>query len=224
MHIGQDSTLRVSSHLGGMDRANPRSPAHSVSTGDGSGPVGGGLGSRICQPSRSLPNRGATKVIRVSPPPISETDGVTAPGPTCYQSDRSISIAGRPLCQELGQFLKTLEAAGKGTKTLWAHLVRQVYDKLMIAGNFCSIGIVLWVLSQLGYNGSQIVKALKKQAYQLCLATILRAFRCGIAAFILKCKYDNMLVTHAQRPSRQGSAKDVEAAISQEELCGGSGL
>ena len=45
--------------------------------------------------------------------------------------------------QEFGQFLKTLEAAGKGTKTLWAHLVRQVYDKLVIAGNFCLIGIVL---------------------------------------------------------------------------------
>ena len=55
--------------------------------------------------------------------------------------------------QEFGQYLKTLEAAGKGTKTLWAHLVRQVYDKLVITGNFCSIGIVLWALSQLGYNG-----------------------------------------------------------------------
>ena len=99
----------------------------------------------------------------------------------------------------------------------------QVYDKLVIAGNFCSIGIVLWVLSQLGYNGTQIVKALKDQAYKLGLATILRAFCCGIAAFILKSKYDNMLVTQARRPSRQGSAKDVEAAISQEELRGGSG-
>ena len=83
---------------------------------------------------------------------------------------------------------------------------------------------MFWILSQLGYNGNQIVKVLKKQAYQLGLVTILRAFCCGIAAFILKSKYDNVLVTHAQRPSRQGSTKDVEAAISQEELCGGSGL
>ena len=94
----------------------------------------------------------------------------------------------------------------------------------MLAGNFCSIGIMLWVLSQLGYNGSQIVKALKKQAYQLGLATILRAFCCGIAAFILKSKYDNVLVTHTLRPSRTGSAKDVEAAIPQDEMQGGSGL
>ena len=126
--------------------------------------------------------------------------------------------------QEYGQYLKTLEAAGRGTKTLWAHLVHQVYDKLVTTGSFCSIGIVLWALSQLGYNGTQILKALKEQAYQLGLATILRAFCCGIAAFILKSKYDNVLVTHAQRPSRQGSAKDVEAAIPQEEPHGGSGL
>ena len=33
--------------------------------------------------------------------------------------------------QEFGRYLKTLEAAGMGTKTLWAHLVRQVYDKLV---------------------------------------------------------------------------------------------
>ena len=71
---------------------------------------------------------------------------------------------------------------------------------------------MLWAISQLGYNGTQIVKALKKQAYQLGLATILRAFCCGIAAFLLKSKYDKVLVTHAQRPSRLGSAKDMEAA------------
>ena len=93
----------------------------------------------------------------------------------------------------------------------------------MTAESF-SIGIVFWALSQLGYNGTQIVKALKQQAYKLGLATILRAFCCGIAAFILKPKYDNVLVTHAQRPSRQGSPKDIEAAIPQEECCGGSGL
>ena len=125
--------------------------------------------------------------------------------------------------QEFRQFLKTLEAKCKGTKTLWAHLVRQVYDKLVIAGNFCSIGIVFWVLSQLGYNGTQIVKALKDQAYKLGLATILRAFCCGIAAFILKPKYDDVLVNQAQRLPRQGSARDVEAALSQEELRGDTG-
>ena len=44
--------------------------------------------------------------------------------------------------QEFGRYLKTLEAAGLGTKTLWAHLVQQVYDKLVTTGSFGSIGIV----------------------------------------------------------------------------------
>ena len=96
--------------------------------------------------------------------------------------------------QEFGRFLKTLEATGQGTKTLWAKLVCQVYDKIVLAGNFCLLGIVLWVLSQLGYNGTQIVKALKDQAYKLGLATILRAFCCGITAFIINPKYADMPV------------------------------
>ena len=95
--------------------------------------------------------------------------------------------------------------------------MRQVYGKLLIAGNFCLIGIVLWAISQLGYNSTQIVKALKKQAYQLGLATILRAFCCGIAAFLLKSKYDKVLVTYAWKPPRPDSDKDVEAADSQDD-------
>ena len=126
--------------------------------------------------------------------------------------------------QEFGWFLKTLEAAGRGTKTLWAKLVRQVYDKIVLARNFCSIGIVLWVLSQLGYNGTQIVKALKDQAYKLGIATILRAFCCGIAAFILNPKYDNVPVNQVQRLPRRDSARDVESAHSQEGLHGDTGL
>ena len=93
----------------------------------------------------------------------------------------------------------------------------------MLAGNFCSIGIVFWVLSQLGYKRTQIVKALKDQAYKLGLATILQAFCCGITAFILKPKYDDVLVNQVQRLPRQGSARDVEAAHSQEELHGDTG-
>ena len=123
--------------------------------------------------------------------------------------------------QEYGRYLKTLEAAGRGTKNLWAHLVRQVYNKHVTAGSFCSIGIVFWALSQLGYNGTQIVKALKEQAYKLGLATILRALCCGITVFLLKPKYDNLLVTQAQRPSGRSFTQDVEAATPQEELCGG---
>ena len=114
--------------------------------------------------------------------------------------------------QEFGLYLKTLEAAGLGTKTLWAHLVRQVYNKLVVTGSFCSIGIVLWALSQLGYNRTQIVKALKEQAYKLGLVTILRALCCGVTAFLLKSKYDNVWATQAQRSLGLSSTQDVEAA------------
>lgn len=124
--------------------------------------------------------------------------------------------------QKYRQYLKTLEATGMETKTLWAHLVHQVYDKLVTTGSFCSIGIVFWALSQLGCNGTQIVKALKEHVYELELATILRALCCCITAFLLKPKYNNVLVTQAQRPSGQSFTKDVEAATPQEELRGGS--
>ena len=40
--------------------------------------------------------------------------------------------------QEFGEFLKTLEVARQGTKTLWSQIVRQVYDMFILAGNFCS--------------------------------------------------------------------------------------
>ena len=76
---------------------------------------------------------------------------------------------------------------------------------------------MLWALSQLGYNGTQIVKTLKEQEYKLGLVTILRALCCGITAFLLKPKYDNVWVTQAQRPSGQSSTQDVEAATPQEE-------
>ena len=119
--------------------------------------------------------------------------------------------------QEFGKFLKTLEAAGLGTETLWAQLVCEVYGKLLIVGNFCSIGIVLWAIGQLGYNGSKIVTALKTQSYQLGLATIIRAFCCGISSFLLKSKYDKVLVTYGRRPPGPDSDTNMEAGVSQDD-------
>ena len=115
--------------------------------------------------------------------------------------------------QEFGQFLKTLEAAGKDTKTLWAGLVCQFYDKMVVVGNLCSIGIVVGVLGQLAYNGTKILEALKGQAYRLGLATILRAFCCGIAAFILKAKYDGAMMTSTSRTGCAGLGRDEEEAM-----------
>ena len=95
-----------------------------------------------------------------------------------------------------------MEAAGQGTKTLWARLVRQVYNKFMLAGNFCSLGIVLWVLGQLGYNGTQIINALKEHAFKMGLGTILRAFCCGIAAFVTNPKYTDVPGRHVNPTGR----------------------
>ena len=115
-----------------------------------------------------------------------------------------------------GRFLKTLEAAGQGTKTLWARLVRQVYEKFVLARNFCSLGIVLWVLGQLGYNGTQIINALKEHAFKMGLGTILRAFCCGIAAFMTNPKYTDVPGHHVNPTGRlqwqDSTANDIESA------------
>ena len=46
--------------------------------------------------------------------------------------------------QKFGAFRKTLEEAGRGTKTLWAHLVRTMYNKLVIARNISSLGVIIY--------------------------------------------------------------------------------
>ena len=63
--------------------------------------------------------------------------------------------------QEFGAFMKTLEDVGRGTKTLWAHLVHTMYNKLVIAGNISSLGVICYLIGQLWYNGSKIIKSLK---------------------------------------------------------------
>ena len=77
------------------------------------------------------------------------------------------------MAMEFGDFLKTLEAARQGMKTLWARLVRQVYNRFVLTGNFCSLGIVFWVLGQLWYNGTKIIDSLKKRAFKMGVDTIL---------------------------------------------------
>ena len=67
--------------------------------------------------------------------------------------------------QEFGAFLKTLEEAGCGTKTFWAHLVCTMYDKLVIAENISSLGVICYIIGQLWYNGTKIVQSLKLQDF-----------------------------------------------------------
>ena len=65
---------------------------------------------------------------------------------------------------------------------------------------------MLWALSQLGYNGSKIVSALKEQAYNLGLVTILRVLCCGVTAFLLKPKYEDVWASGLR------STQEVEGA------------
>ena len=86
----------------------------------------------------------------------------------------------------------------------------------MLAGNFCSLEIVLWVLGQLGYNGTQIINALKECAFKMGLATILRAFCCGIAAFMTNPKYTDVPGSHVNPTGRlqqqDSTANDIASA------------
>ena len=90
------------------------------------------------------------------------------------------------------------------------------YDKLLVAGNLCSIGIMIGVLGPLAYNGSKIIEALKGQAYHLGIATILWAFCCGIAAFILKAKYEGAMMTSTSRSVYSGPRGNEEEATPME--------
>ena len=85
-----------------------------------------------------------------------------------HQLDQfSLSVIGRhqlqagSTAQEFGEFLKTLEAARKETKSLWSWLVQMLYDEFILVGNVCSISVCTWVQGQLFYNGTQIVQSLK---------------------------------------------------------------
>ena len=95
--------------------------------------------------------------------------------------------------QEFGAFMKTLEEAGRGTKTLWAHLVRTMYNKLVITGNISSLVVIIYLVGQLWYNGSKIIQSLKIREFQPTFTAILRAFCCGIASFVVSSKYSQAI-------------------------------
>ena len=88
--------------------------------------------------------------------------------------------------------------------------MRLFYDKIVVAGNLCSIGVMAGILGQLVYNGTKILEALKGQAYKLGIATILQAFCCGIAAFILTAKYEGAMMASTTGRGRRTPRRDEE--------------
>ena len=105
-------------------------------------------------------------------------------------------------------FLKTLESAGQGTKTLWSQIIRQVYDRFVLARNFCSLGIVFWVIGQLWYNGTKIIDSSKQRAFNTSMGTILRAFCCRIAMFVTNPKYSQV----------PGTREDIKEKLQEQEI------
>ena len=95
--------------------------------------------------------------------------------------------------QEFGAFLKTLREAGCGTKTFWAHLIHTMYDKLVIAKNMSSLGVISYIIGQLWYNGTEIVQSLKLRDFHPNLTAILRAFCCRVATFVVSPKYAQVI-------------------------------
>ena len=55
------------------------------------------------------------------------------------------------------------------------------------------LGIVLWVIGKLWYNDMKIINSLKQQAFNIGIGIILRAFVCGVAAFVTNPKYSQVL-------------------------------
>ena len=82
--------------------------------------------------------------------------------------------------------------------------------------------MVAGILGQLFYNGSKILEALKGQAFKLGIATILRAFCCGIAAFILKEKYKMAMMTSTQDRNRRSAQGDEEEPMEVDQDLGGA--
>ena len=51
---------------------------------------------------------------------------------------------------------------------------------------------MLWVIGQLGYNGTKIIDSLKQCAFNTSIGTVLQAFCCGVAVFITNPKYSQV--------------------------------
>ena len=110
--------------------------------------------------------------------------------------------------QEFGEFLKQIEQTGKDTASLWAWLVRIVYDEFIFVGNVCSITVCLWVLGHILYNGTQIIQSLKQRAFVTTVGTVLRAFCCGVAAFVTDPKYSQVPGLRTVEDGWEGTSDD----------------
>ena len=94
------------------------------------------------------------------------------------------------MTQEYSEFLKALGLAKAKEQPPESSFFRKACSWLIVIGNGCSLLLVCWIVCQLWYNGSRIIKSLEQRA---SLGMFLQAFCCGIATFIINPKYAPVL-------------------------------
>ena len=86
-----------------------------------------------------------------------------------------------------------------------------MYDKLVIAGNISSLGVIIYLVGQLWYNGCNLIQSLKIREFQPTFTAILQAFCCGIASFVVSFKYSQAIRQHEDvEGGCQGSLSEDE--------------
>ena len=95
--------------------------------------------------------------------------------------------------QELGAFLKTLEAAGQRTHTLGSQLVWKVSNNFIVIRNFCSRGLVLGVIGQPWCKGTKITGSLKQPTFSTGIILIMWA-SVGLINLEWLCLSENTMV------------------------------
>ena len=63
---------------------------------------------------------------------------------------------------------------------------------MVIAGNISSLGVICYIIGQLWYNGTKIIQSLKLDIFKTSITTILSAFCCRVAAFVVNPKYSHV--------------------------------
>ena len=63
-----------------------------------------------------------------------------------------------------------------------------MYNKMVIAGNISSLGVICYIICQLWYIGTKIIQSLTLQEFKTSITTILRAFFCGVAVLVTNCR------------------------------------
>ena len=111
------------------------------------------------------------------------------------------------MTQEYCEILKALGPAKAKEQQPETSFFRRACSWFIIIGNSCSLLLVCWIVCQLWYNWSRIIRSLEQCA---SLGMLLQAFCCGIATFIINPKYTP--VSEAREDQERLQEQDVDLA------------